>query len=87
MESDLTPDVRNEATNEIKHQYLSAEKAREHARLAAALFDMDQALAETIAWYRDYFGQARWKFSDRAHDSHLERDSRVRDGHDRANAF
>nr|WP_202973838.1 GDP-mannose 4,6-dehydratase [Fimbriiglobus ruber] len=28
MGSNLTPDVRNEATNEIPHQYLSAEKAR-----------------------------------------------------------
>jgi CDP-glucose 4,6-dehydratase len=28
MKSDLTPDVRNEASNEIKHQYLSAAKAR-----------------------------------------------------------
>ena len=29
MDSALEPDVRNEATNEIRHQYLSAEKARE----------------------------------------------------------
>ena len=28
MGSDLEPDVRNEATNEILHQYLSAAKAR-----------------------------------------------------------
>ena len=28
MGSDLTPDIRNEASNEIKHQYLSAAKAR-----------------------------------------------------------
>src|SRR5262249_48538957 len=28
MHSDLRPDVRNEASNEIKHQYLSAAKAR-----------------------------------------------------------
>ena len=28
MKSDLPPDIRNEATNEIRHQYLSAEKAR-----------------------------------------------------------
>src|SRR5205085_6986915 len=28
MNSDLQPDIRNEASNEIKHQYLSAEKAR-----------------------------------------------------------
>ena len=29
MESDLQPEIRNEASNEIRHQYLSAEKARE----------------------------------------------------------
>ena len=28
MGSDLEPDVRNEASHEIRHQYLSAEKAR-----------------------------------------------------------
>ncbi len=28
MDSPLVPDVRNEASNEILHQYLSAEKAR-----------------------------------------------------------
>src|SRR5215211_4858828 len=28
MNSDLVPEIRNEATNEIRHQYLSAEKAR-----------------------------------------------------------
>ena len=28
MDSDLLPEVRNEASNEIRHQYLSAEKAR-----------------------------------------------------------
>ena len=29
MQSGLTPDVRNEASNEIRHQWLSAAKARE----------------------------------------------------------
>ena len=28
MDSDLEPDVRNEASNEIRHQYLSAEQGR-----------------------------------------------------------
>jgi CDP-glucose 4,6-dehydratase len=28
MGSDLDPDVRNQASNEIRHQYLSAAKAR-----------------------------------------------------------
>src|SRR6185436_12545137 len=30
MNSDLEPDVRNEASNEIRHQYLSASKARQY---------------------------------------------------------
>jgi CDP-glucose 4,6-dehydratase len=54
MGSELTPDVRGEATNEIKHQYLSAAKAREMLGWAPS-FEMDEALAETIAWYREYF--------------------------------
>lgn len=55
MGSSLTPDVRGEATNEIRHQYLSAEKAR---RLLdwQPQYGLDQALHETIAWYRDYLG-------------------------------
>ena len=54
MGSRLEPDVRCEARNEIQHQYLSAAKARQmlawnpHYTLAGAL-------AETIAWYRNYF--------------------------------
>ena len=35
MESDLEPDVRNEASNEIVHQYLSAAKARQRPGLDA----------------------------------------------------
>jgi CDP-glucose 4,6-dehydratase len=53
MESDLTPDIRNEASNEIRHQYLSAEKAR---RLLSwkPLYTLEQGLKETIAWYREF---------------------------------
>ena len=53
MESDLTPDVRNEATNEIRHQYLSAAKAR---RLLGwrPLFALDEGLRATVAWYADF---------------------------------
>jgi CDP-glucose 4,6-dehydratase len=54
MGSTLAPDVRGEARNEIKHQFLSAAKAR---RLLgwAPRYQLDDALAETIDWYRDYF--------------------------------
>ena len=53
MKSDLDPEVRNEASNEIRHQYLSAAKAR---RLLGwkPLFDLDSGLVKTIAWYQEF---------------------------------
>lgn len=57
MDSKLQPDVRNEASNEIRLQYLSAAKA--HQRLGwKPEFDLDAGLARTIAWYRDYIKSA-----------------------------
>jgi CDP-glucose 4,6-dehydratase len=53
MSSPLTPDVRGEATNEIKHQYLSAEKARRMLAWSPG-YELDEALTETIAWYRHF---------------------------------
>jgi CDP-glucose 4,6-dehydratase len=55
LDSDLTPEIRNEASNEIIHQYLSAAKAR---RLLgwSPLFSLDEGLQQTIAWYREFFG-------------------------------
>ena len=54
MGSSLTPDVRNEASHEIRHQYLSAEKAR--TRLGwTPLFNLEQGLELTVAWYREFF--------------------------------
>ncbi|HEX2270109.1 MAG TPA: GDP-mannose 4,6-dehydratase [Pyrinomonadaceae bacterium] len=55
MDSDLQPDVRNEAVNEIQHQYLSAAKARETLGWKA-LFTLDEGLQQTIAWYREFLG-------------------------------
>lgn len=53
MGSDLSPDVRNEASNEIKHQYLSAAKAR---RLLdwEPLFTLESGLEKTISWYTEF---------------------------------
>jgi CDP-glucose 4,6-dehydratase len=54
MGSTLVPDVRNEASNEIVHQYLSARKARE--RLGwSPLFTLDEGLVRTVAWYQEFF--------------------------------
>jgi CDP-glucose 4,6-dehydratase len=55
MGSTLEPDVRNEASNEIRHQYLSASKAR--ARLGwSPIFTLESGLDRTISWYQDFFG-------------------------------
>ncbi|PYV49866.1 MAG: sugar dehydratase [Acidobacteria bacterium] len=54
MKSDLQPDIRGEATNEIRHQYLSAAKAREVLGWKA-LFTLDEGLRRTVDWYRAFF--------------------------------
>jgi CDP-glucose 4,6-dehydratase len=58
MDSDLEPEVRNEAVNEIRRQYLSAEKART-VLVWRPLFTLDEGLRATIAWYRDFFGAGK----------------------------
>ena len=54
MDSNLTADVRNEAGNEIKNQYLSAEKARTVLGWEP-LFTLAQGLAATVNWYERFF--------------------------------
>ena len=58
MESSLKPDIRNLADNEIKHQYLSAEKARKILGWTP-LFNIESGLRKTISWYRDYFNEKK----------------------------
>lgn len=54
MGSDLLPDIRNEASNEIREQVLDAAKAR--AMLDwSPLFTLETGLERTITWYRDFF--------------------------------
>ncbi len=53
LESSLEPDVRDEASNEIRHQYLSAARARRHLGWAP-LYTLDQGLQRTVDWYRNY---------------------------------
>lgn len=53
MDSDLLPEIRNEASNEIRHQYLSAEKARRVLGWQP-LFTLDKGLARTVDWYRKF---------------------------------
>jgi len=58
MDSNLQPQVQNQAKNEIKSQYMSAEKA--HQVLGwQPLFTMDEGLQRTIDWYKMFLaGQA-----------------------------
>ena len=58
MDSDLKPEIRNEATNEIRHQYLSAAKARRMLEWNPE-FDLDDRLKRTIDWYLGYFHDAK----------------------------
>ena len=55
MESDLQPDIRNEASNEIRSQHLSAARAR-RVLSWQPLFSLDEGLQRTIAWYREFLG-------------------------------
>lgn len=57
LREDLTPDIRNDAPGEIRHQCLSAEKARQ--KLAwQPRFSLDEGLNRSVAWYREFFGRA-----------------------------
>ncbi len=54
MKSNLKPEIMNETSNEIRHQYLIAQKARRMLNWKP-LFNLDEALALTIHWYKDFF--------------------------------
>jgi CDP-glucose 4,6-dehydratase len=51
--TDLKPVILNQAEHEIKHQYLSARKARELLGWQPK-YDLDAALKETVAWYTKF---------------------------------
>jgi CDP-glucose 4,6-dehydratase len=55
MGSRLAPEIRNEASNEIRDQYLDASKARQMLGWAPA-FEFDASLRATVDWYARYFG-------------------------------
>jgi CDP-glucose 4,6-dehydratase len=54
--NNLKPRVLNQASNEIRHQYLSAKKARRVLGWRPR-YTLQQGLGETIAWYQDYFAR------------------------------
>jgi len=64
MSSSLLPEIRNEASNEIRHQYLSAELAR--TKLGwRPLFTLEEGLKRTIEWYRNFLEGAYDGFAGR----------------------
>jgi CDP-glucose 4,6-dehydratase len=57
MSSSLRPEVLNQASNEIRHQYLSAERARTVLDWRPQ-FTLESGLERTLAWYREFLGAA-----------------------------
>ena len=53
MGAPYAADIRNEVSNEIRHQYLSAEKARRLLNWSP-MYTLDEALGKTIEWYRGF---------------------------------
>jgi CDP-glucose 4,6-dehydratase len=49
--ADLEPVIQNNASAEIREQYLDSSKAREQLAWSPK-YGMDEALRETIAWYK-----------------------------------
>jgi CDP-glucose 4,6-dehydratase len=52
MGSKLKPEIQNQASNEIRHQFLSAERARTELNWKP-MFTLDEGIEKTIAWYRE----------------------------------
>jgi CDP-glucose 4,6-dehydratase len=53
MASNLEPLVLNEASNEIRRQFLSADRARQILNWVP-LFSLDQGIERTIPWYEEF---------------------------------
>ncbi len=53
MNSSLRPEILNQASNEIRHQFLSAEHARTVLNWRPQ-FTLDAGLDRTLAWYREF---------------------------------
>jgi CDP-glucose 4,6-dehydratase len=54
MESDLEPEILNQADNEIRDQYLSAKKARVLLKWKPT-FNIEEGIRRTVEWYKEFF--------------------------------
>ena len=54
MGSNLKPIILNQGSNEIKHQYLSAQKARDLLGWKPE-YTIDEGLSKTVDWYKNFF--------------------------------
>lgn len=52
----VTPQILNEAANEIPNQYLSAKKAKERLGWKPE-YSFEEGLQKTVAWYREFLGE------------------------------
>ena len=57
MGSNVQPDIRNQASNEIRIQYLDSSKARQLLDWSPS-FTLEAGLQETVNWYERYFSKA-----------------------------
>lgn len=57
MGSNVQPDIRNQASNEIRIQYLDSSKARQLLDWSPS-FTLEAGLQETVHWYEQYFLKA-----------------------------
>jgi CDP-glucose 4,6-dehydratase len=55
IKSTLEPIILNEASNEIRDQFLNSDKAKDVLGWCPR-FGLEEGIARTIAWYRSYFG-------------------------------
>ena len=55
MGSELKPIILNLGSNEIKHQYLSAKKARDILGWNPK-YTIEDGLAKTVKWYKEFLG-------------------------------
>lgn len=56
MDSNLKPIILNEANNEIKHQYLSAKKAKDFLGWKSE-YDLNIGLQKTVSYYMNFFNK------------------------------